>query len=95
MKLFRNICLSVLALLILSSAGGYLYFKRAFKAPLNQLVIQKGTYEVPFTWMVDTLKDKINPNAAMLLPVTIPGSSKTFYMQFDLGAPYSMVYEGK
>lgn len=95
MKLFRNICLSILALFILSSAGGYLYFKRAFKAPLNQLAIPAGAYQVPFVWQVDTLNSKLNPNAAILLPVTIPGCSKTFYMQFDLGAPYSMFYGGK
>ncbi|GHA75434.1 hypothetical protein [Pontibacter akesuensis] len=95
MKRFRNVCLSLLALFILSSAGGYLYFKRAFKAPLNQLVIPEGAYQVPFIWKADSLNGKASPNAAMLLPVTVPGCSKIFYMQFDLGAPYSLVYKGK
>jgi hypothetical protein len=36
-----------------------------------------------------------NPYAAMLLPVTVPGCKRTFYMQFDLGSPYSMFYHDK
>jgi hypothetical protein len=95
MKLLRNICLSILALLVLSSAGGYFYFKQQFKAPLNQLVLPKGEYSIPIRWLADSTGSQPRPYAALLLPVTLPGCSRTFYMQFDLGAPYSLFYKGK
>jgi hypothetical protein len=95
MKLLRNICLSILALLVLSSAGGYFYFKQQFEAPLNQLVIPQGEYSIPIQWLADSTGNELRPYAALLLPVALPGCSRTFYMQFDLGAPYSLFYKGK
>ncbi|MCC9166004.1 hypothetical protein [Pontibacter harenae] len=95
MKLLRNFCLAIGALLVLSSTGGFFYAKYKFKAPPNQLVVPDGDFSFPFEWEASNEGMKLEPHAALLLPVTIPGCIKVFYMQFDLGAPYSLFYEGK
>lgn len=65
------------------------YFCQAQDAPANQLVLPEG--RVPFIWM--NYKD--NPYSAMLIPVRLKGCPKVFYMQFDTGSPYSLLYRNK
>lgn len=61
----------------------------------NQLVLPKGTYVIPFYWQGDTIHSKWEPHTAVLIPVTIAGCPRRFYMQFDLGSPYSLLYKNK
>lgn len=60
--------------------------------PANQLTFAAGSHSLPLNWKGDTLGGVWNPHAALLIPVTIPGCSHIFYMQFDTGSPYTLFY---
>jgi hypothetical protein len=67
-------------------------FCQAQDTPVNQLVFPEGRkHKIPFTWM----KSKENQYSAMLIPIRLRGCPKIFYMQFDTGSPYSMLYRNK
>ncbi len=63
--------------------------------PPNQLSIPSGSYSIPFTWLGDTVNSVWEPHVAMLIPVKLKNCPKLFYMQFDLGSPYSLFYGNK
>jgi hypothetical protein len=63
--------------------------------PANQLVLPAGTHTLPLQWKGDSLQGRWAPYAALLVPVTLPGCPRTFYMQFDTGSPYSVFYKDK
>ena len=96
MRLFKRILKIFLLIIFVAIVGGYLYLKYIFFVPApNQLVIQTKNLYIPFKWESDIRNKEVNPYAAMLLPVRLKGCSKTFYMQFDLGASSSMFYKNK
>ncbi|WP_223677387.1 hypothetical protein, partial [Escherichia fergusonii] len=43
-------------------------------------------------WASSTFGDRVEPRAAVLLPVRFDGLDKTFYAQFDLGAKATVFY---
>ncbi|KAA9339729.1 hypothetical protein F0P96_03690 [Hymenobacter busanensis] len=92
MKTLRTIFLSVLALLVLSSLGGYLYFQRTFQPPANQLTVSRLPASCSFAWQADSSAQPVVPHAQMLVPVRVPGCARTCYLQFDTGAPYTLLY---
>jgi hypothetical protein len=57
----------------------------------NSFVSISKNVQIKFRW----LSDSISQHSAMLIPVKLPQCQKQFYMQFDLGAPYSMFYISK
>src|SRR5687768_3536364 len=61
--------------------------------PVNQLVLPAGGHTIPFEWHTGTVHGKQEPYAALLIPVTLPGQTRPYYMQFDLGSPFSMFYK--
>ncbi|MDB5203716.1 MAG: hypothetical protein JWQ27_3125 [Ferruginibacter sp.] len=61
--------------------------------PPVQLSTASNQFNIRFRWATETQASGEEPHAAILFPVTLPGSSKTFYMQFDTGSPYSMFYK--
>lgn len=61
--------------------------------PVNQLVLPAGGHTIPFEWHTGTIHGKQEPYAALLIPVTLPGQTWPYYMQFDLGSPFSMFYK--
>lgn len=61
----------------------------------NQLVLPGKTYVIPFYWQGDTIHSKWETHTAILIPVSIVGCPRRFYMQFDLGSPYSLLYKNK
>jgi hypothetical protein len=63
--------------------------------PSNQLVLPEEPFEAPFVWKGDSINGQWEHYAAMLIPVKLEGCPKQFYMQFDLGAPYSLFYRNK
>lgn len=63
--------------------------------PPNQLELPKGNYTLPLQWKGDTLHGGREPHAALLIPVYLPGCPKRFYMQFDTGSPWSLLYANK
>lgn len=85
----------LLTFLVLSLLGGFLYFRKAFQAPPNQLVLGRERATIPFLWEATDLAGRRDPYGAILLPVTLPGETRTFALQFDLGAPTSLFYRGK
>jgi hypothetical protein len=63
--------------------------------PANYLVLPGKTYTIPFYWQGDSVNSKWEAHAALLLPVQLQHCPKLFYMQFDLGAPSSLLYKNK
>lgn len=49
--------------------------------------------ETRFAWRGDSMFARWEPYAAMMIPVRLDGCDRTFYLQFDLGSPYSMLYK--
>ncbi|UOR07086.1 hypothetical protein MUN82_08290 [Hymenobacter aerilatus] len=92
MRPLTKVLLAVLLLLLLSAVGGYFYARKKFEPPVNQLVVTKLPATCTFSWLADTSAGRITPHAALLVPVTLPGCPRTCYLQFDTGAPYSILY---
>lgn len=87
MKVFAKVLLAIFALLVLSGIGGYFYFRKQFQAPTNQLVVSRLPASTPFVWAAT----KELARAALLVPIGVPGCPRTCYLQFDTGAPYSLL----
>jgi hypothetical protein len=92
MKLLLKISLAVVAFLVVSGIGGYFYARTKFQPPVNQMTITGLPATASFAWLADTVARPVVPHRALLVPVTLPGCSRTCYMQFDTGAPYTVVY---
>ncbi|WP_210490165.1 hypothetical protein [Rufibacter aurantiacus] len=91
MKSLKRIGLTFLFLLVLGSVGGCFYFKAKFKPAANQLKVVPQSVSIPVTWAASGQ----DPYAYLLVPVTLAGCPKTFYLQFDTGAPSTLFYKGK
>lgn len=66
--------------------------------PLQSLLAQivlPETCSVAFRWQGDSVLNAWEPHAAMLVPIRLAGCPRPFYLQFDLGAPQSILYESK
>lgn len=63
--------------------------------PENQLVFDSTSKTIELQWLGDTLQTHFEPHAALLIPIKLKNCPKRFYMQFDLGAPSSMLYADK
>lgn len=92
MKILIWVLMSLAAIVLLSTIGGYFYFKNQFQPPANQLVLGDSNNPTPFVWLKDSTENGVDEYSAMLLPITLEGIAGTYYMQFDLGAPYSLFY---
>lgn len=57
-----------------------------------QLSLPNDDQSVKFSWLSDTVNHKPELYSAMLIPIKLKGCPKVMYMQFDLGAPHSMLY---
>jgi hypothetical protein len=88
--------LAVLIIAIGSAGtGGYFYFKDAFKAPPNQLtIVPKGEW-IAFSWSGGNDAADASQYDALLVPVQLKGRPEKLWMQFDLGAPYTVLYSAK
>ena len=88
MKIIKRIAIALAALLIIGGISGFIYFKDKFmSAPPNTLTLSNLGQPFDFVWSGQNINDVIEPHGAMLVPVSIPGVDRTFYMQFDTGAP--------
>jgi len=63
--------------------------------PAANLVLPPGTSRIPFLWKADSVNAKWEPHTAMLIPVKLKHCPALFFMQFDLGSPYSVLYKNK
>lgn len=61
----------------------------------NYLVLPSTASTISFYWQGDTINEKWEAHTAILLPVKLKNCPKLFFMQFDLGAPYSLFYKNK
>jgi hypothetical protein len=61
----------------------------------NYLQLSDDLQTIPFRWKADSLNGDWDEHAAILIPVKIANCPKEFYMQFDLGAPSSLLYTEK
>lgn len=95
MKNFKRILLVITLLFVAGNIGAYFYFRKQFTAPPVTLAPVGDNHTIPFHWVADSLRNELNPYAAMIVPVTLSGCPRTFYMQFDLGSPYSVFYGNK
>jgi hypothetical protein len=93
-KLFRYLMFIVI-ILGCSGIGSYFYLRKSFAAPLNQLSVVPNGEWIEFSW--SGANDINNPEAleALLVPVELKGHPGKFWMQFDLGAPITVLYSGK
>lgn len=85
MKILKRIVLTILAVLVLAAIGGYIYFDQKFTPAKNYLVVESESGKIPFTWL-GTEKN------VLLLPVNFTGDTSTYYLQFDTGSPYTLLY---
>ncbi|WP_324674105.1 hypothetical protein [Hymenobacter sp. GOD-10R] len=92
MKLLLKIVLVVLLLLGVSGVGGYFYVQNKFQAPTNQLAVTGLPAACSFVWEADTMAKPKVAHAVLLIPITLAGCPRTCYLQFDTGAPYSLLY---
>ncbi|MDB5236212.1 MAG: hypothetical protein JWR44_3205 [Hymenobacter sp.] len=92
MRPLFKVILVVLALFVAGGIGGYFYMRQRFMPPPNQLVVTGLPASCSFAWLADTAAGRAMPHAALLVPVQLPGCPRTCYLQFDTGAPYSVLY---
>lgn len=76
---------SLLACLALACPAG------AQVATSSPLTVSNLNHEVEFQWVPTRHGDRMEPHSAIIIPVQIEGSPKTLYMQFDLGAPSTVL----
>ena len=85
MKILKKLVLGLMGVLVLSAAGGYVYFDQKFTPEKNYLTVENESGSVPFIW-IGAEKN------VLLIPVHFPKDAKTYYLQFDTGSPYTMLY---
>ncbi|MFT3979500.1 MAG: hypothetical protein QM687_03455 [Ferruginibacter sp.] len=61
----------------------------------NTLVLPAKAHTVPLRWQGDSINGKWEPHTALLIPVKLANCPRQFYMQFDLGHPYTVFYKNK
>lgn len=93
MKPLFKVLLAVLLVLVVSAIGGYFYARKQFQPPVNQLTVTQLPAISSFVWDATTGARQAMPHAALLVPVQLPGCARTCYLQFDTGAPYSILYD--
>jgi len=85
MKIVKKIVLAFLVLFILSSICGYIYFDQKFTPEENYLKIENESGPVSFKWIG-------NEKNVLLLPIHFEGDPENYYLQFDTGSPYTVLY---
>lgn len=89
MKALKIIALAFAGLLIVAAIGAYVFFKKSFTPDPNYLELTEASGHIPIQWT----KSPYSDIAGLLLPVKIKGIPHTFYMQFDTGAPSTLLYD--
>ncbi len=92
---FRCFKISVVLIALAVLLGNAAKAQPAFTTPENYLVLPAKTHSVRFYWQGDTINAEWEQYTALLLPVKLKNCPKQFFMQFDLGSPYSLFYKNK
>lgn len=53
------------------------------------------TTTLPLVWQGDSIQNRWEPHTALLIPIKLKYCPRLFYMQFDLGSPYTLLYKHK
>jgi hypothetical protein len=61
----------------------------------GKLSISSKKNTINFYWQGDSINGIWEAHTAMLIPVKLKNCPKQFFMQFDLGSPYSLFYKNK
>ena len=84
---------SLLILLLLTIGGGSWYFHQFwFKDRPVYLRMQTDLQPIHFSWSSGSYGDYTEPHDAMLIPVRLEEVDLDLYLQFDTGAPSTMLY---
>ena len=93
MKIVKRILIVFLVIIIAGGTGAFFYFKNKFMgAQPNQLTLSNFGKPFDFAWGKFTANGQVEPNAFMFVPVSISGVDRTFHMQFDTGAPSTVLF---
>lgn len=93
MKKAASIFLVLLILFAIIGLIGIRHFNNLyFKEIPNYLTYSSDSKPIDFVWAEGVYGDYIETHAAMLIPVRIKGMPNKFYMQFDTGAPSTLIY---
>ncbi|RYY49578.1 MAG: hypothetical protein EOO06_06660 [Chitinophagaceae bacterium] len=91
-KIKQYFFITCLAILFYAGSG----FAQQIKGvPGNHLQLPTKAFNISFRWLGDTVHSKWEPYTAILLPVKLRNCPKTFYLQFDLGHPSTILYKNK
>lgn len=85
MRTIKRILLGILIITVIPFLGGYFYFNQKFTPEKNYLTVKNESGKIPMKWPE---KDK----SALLVPVSFPGDTAIYYLQFDTGAVYTEFY---
>ncbi|RZL44541.1 MAG: hypothetical protein EOP00_19690, partial [Pedobacter sp.] len=85
MKILKKIVLTLLVVLVLIVAGGYIYFDHKFTPEKNYLTVENESGSIPLVWLG-------KENNVLLLPIHFDSDTTTYYLQFDTGSPYTIFY---
>ncbi len=85
MKILKRIVFSILIILVLGFVGAFIYFDQKFTPEKNYLTLDNESGNIPITWLG---KEK----NVLLLPIHFPNETVTYYLQFDTGAPSTILY---
>lgn len=85
MKILKRIVLVLLVVLVLIVLGGYLYFDHKFTPEENYLTVENESGPVSLMWLGEEKN-------VLLLPITFPADTTTYYLQFDTGSPCTVFY---
>jgi len=85
--------ITIILLLALAGFAGVRWFNNLwFKERPNHLVVTSDSNPFPFQWAEQTFGDYFEPHAAILIPLKIGNLPHKFYLQFDTGAPSTLIY---
>ena len=91
----RKILCVLLGMVRLGALGafcGTLYLKHQFfRDRPNALSFEGELQSVPFEWSEQTYDRYTKPFSAILIPVSFPGLSNNFDMQFETGTPFTQL----
>jgi len=87
---------TLLSLIVLVSIGASIFMGKFNKQFLgekpNYLAYTSDPEPIRFDWGTSESAGHYEPHAFMLIPVSIPGVPKRLSLQFDTGAPHSLLY---
>lgn len=84
---------TILLLFAIATIVGIKWFNDLwFKEQPNYLTYTHDSHPINFEWASGTYGDFVEPHEALIIPLMISGIPFKFYLQFDTGAPTTLIY---